>query len=231
MRWLKKGADGPENNTEPGQLDIHPNMLVEVLSAKNTLVFVGRVLSFDGKNLTVKDAKDGDLPPVVYNSEIKLRFFQGGQTLVLQGMVCGSTKLIWKVDRLRRPFGAERRNGFRQTVDLGAVMTLLASSQPTDQIGVPVRIRVLDVSLGGLMLSCPGGLRTGDRLSVSELRLSGQASPFTLRCQVRRIQVTEGKYYYGCRIDRLPPKEEDRLLQAIFSIQRENLSRQRGGGL
>ena len=79
---------------------LRPGMTVEVLTMENRLTFVGRVERVRNGAVTIREAKGDQLPPVLYNNDIKLRFFRVPHNFVLHGKICVSTNLIWKLDRL-----------------------------------------------------------------------------------------------------------------------------------
>jgi c-di-GMP-binding flagellar brake protein YcgR len=53
--------------------------------------------------------------------------------------------------------------------------------------------------------------------------------PFAFRCLVRRVGDAEedGSIRYGCQFESIAPREQDRLLSAIFTLQREEIRRQK----
>ena len=51
---------------------------------------------------------------------------------------------------------------------------------------------------------------------------------FRFVCLVRRVGKPErGAISYGCQFESMPPKEQDRLLRAIFIVQREEIRSQK----
>lgn len=215
------------------EMDLRVGMMVEVLTVRNILTFVGRVKAFNGEVLTIKESMDGELPPVVYNQEVKLRFFQKGKSLVLRGQICGSTEWIWRVDRLESQFGAEHRMFFRQNVDLKAQVEQLPEDESpltgqAPQGAVPCRI--MDVSVGGLMLSSRKPFEEGVRVRITEAKIAKELAPFTFVCRVQRMRQVGGNFLCGCKFEDLSIKEEDQLLQAIFIAQRKELHKQRDRG-
>lgn len=215
------------------EMDINPGMMVEVLTIKNALTFVGRVKMFNGEVLTIKDSMDGELPPVLYNQEVKLRFFQKGRSLVLRGQICGSTERIWRVDRLEGQFGAENRVFFRQLVDLQARVEQLPEDEALSDGQTPsgaVPCKIMDISVGGLMLSSRKPFEEGTRVRITEARIAKELAPFSFVCHIQRMHQVGGNFLCGCKFEDLSVKEEDRLLQAIFIAQRKDIHKQRDRG-
>lgn len=217
-----------EEVTFADELDIRPGMTVEVLTLDNRLTFVGRVDRFNGRSIVIRESRGGELPPVVYNKEIKLRFFQGQDSLVLHGKICGSSRAIWKLDRLEGRSAKEQRTFFRQRIsrDIKAVCTRLDG--PEGREGETLPCQILDVSAGGLLMSSHTQYEMGDQLRIDDLRLAPEMDTFTFNCRVRRVGKREmGRIRYGCQFDTLPPREQDRLLRAIFIVQREEIRTQK----
>lgn len=198
--------------------DLYPGMTVEVLTLDNNLTFVGKVERFNGEVLTIRDSKGLELPPVLFNKKVKLRCFQGADTLVIHGKICGSNRRIWKLDRLQNMFSSGKRAFFRQRVSLPAqAICLRLSDDPTPG-------RILDVSAGGLLLRSRAAYRKDDLLLISDLRIVKEEDPFSFVCRVQRVSEAERKeFMYGCQFEDLSPKEQDRLLRTIFIVQRKDL--------
>ena len=214
------------------KISLRSGMAVEVLNSENRLLFMGRLEGCQGDSVIIRDAKDDELPPILYNAEVRLRFFQNQQNLVLQGKICGSTRQIWKIDRLVSQFTKEQRTFFRQRVSPNspAMCVKRAAGGGAEKRAVPCHVQ--DVSAGGMLILCREEYRVGDRLSVTGIQIVQQESPFTFNCQVRRVgDMSEGMFRYGCQFDSVPPKEQDRLLRAIFAVQREEIKRRKARGL
>lgn len=213
------------------EFDIQAGMRVDVLTLNNRLTFVGKVDSYRGGALIIRDARDYDLPPVLYNKEIRLRFTREKSSLVLQGKICGSTSQIWKVDRLESKFAKEQRVYFRQRLSANPTATCYRRTMSGSPGTKPVRCEILDVSAGGLLIRCRDEYAVGDFLMVNGISITKKEEEFNFVCQVRRIGEREETYVnYGCQFETLSSKEQDRLLRAIFIVQREEIRKQRERG-
>lgn len=213
------------------EFDIQAGMRVDVLTLSNRLTFIGKVDSYRGGALVIRDARDYDLPPVLYNKEIRLRFARGKSSLVLQGKICGSSSQIWKVDRLESKFTKEQRVYFRQRLSTNPPATCYRRSLSGSHGTKPVRCEILDVSAGGLLIKCRDNYEVGDHLIVSGISITEKEEDFNFVCQVRRVGEREETYIsYGCQLETLSSKEQDRLLRAIFIVQREEIRKQRERG-
>lgn len=201
---------------------------VEVMTPENRLLFVGKIETVQDGAVWIRDTNDDILPMVLINKEIKMRFFTDRGSVVLQGKLCGSTMRMWKVDRLRSVFTHEHRAFFRQSISVEIMARCgkyLAKGEPPN---VLFPCQVLDISAGGMLLSCKEIFAEGDRLLVADIPLLAKAPVFNFNCLVRRSGVWDkGVTRYGCQFMALTAKDQDRLLQAIFAIQREEIRRRK----
>lgn len=200
------------------KIELNPGTSVEVLNADNKLIFLGRIQSFNGTVVEIVENTGLDVPPVVYNTEVKLRcFLTDVRSAVLLGQVCGSTPQFWKVDRLKNLFTKEHRAFFRQEVASNAMVS------PYRGGGKPVACRITDISGGGLCFLCDQEFQVEQLLAVTGAQLMPGEAPFSFTCRVRR--TAEG--LYGCQFEQMDEREQDRLLGAIFAMQRANIQRRR----
>lgn len=211
------------------ELDIEAGLRVDVLTMQNRLLFVGRLERYRAGTMTVSDAQGNELPPVVYNSNIRLRFIRNGESVVLQGKVCGNSDRIWRVDRLERQFTKEKRVNFRQRLSTNPPAMCYRVAEKDISATEPVRCEILDVSAGGLLIRCGEDYNLGDSLEVDGISIAENEGAFNFTCQIRRVgEKINNKYRdYGCQFQGVSEKEEDRLLRAIFAAQREEIRRQR----
>lgn len=220
-------------------LDIREGLMVEVLTMTNQLTFLGKVERYSSNGiLTIQEAKGGELPPVLFNKEIKMRLFWGEKNVVLRGKICGSTRWMWRVDRLESQFTEEKRAFFRQNVDLEAEAKCIKRAENSEEVTAkvhwgkvkPGHCQVLDVSAGGLLIRSRDIFRSGDQLLVSGVVIVSEEMPFTFSCRVRRVREEPGSSLYGCQFEALSQREQDRLLRAIFIAQRREIQNQKERG-
>lgn len=214
-------------------LEVEVGMLLEVLNASNEVMFRARVTEFDGEAIKIENDLGGEVPPVVYNSEFKLRgHLSDDRRVVYHGTVCGSTKTMWKMDQLANWFTWEKREFFRQNISVEAMITRVkwAGDAKDDPVRKEERIKckLLDVSGGGVMIACDAAYNRGDQLRVSNVELLPDTEPFSFRCSVRRAEQARYTNLYGCQFLNMSPSEQDRLVRAIFTLQREEAKRLRG---
>lgn len=214
-------------------LEIEVGMLLEVLTENNEVLFRARVTDFDGDSIRLENSMGGSVPPVMYNSEYKLRgHLSDDRRVVYHGTVCGSTSTMWKMEQLANWFTWEKREFFRQNISVEAVLTRIkwAEDKPDDppREEEEYNCKLLDVSGGGVLIACDGTFSAGDQLRVGNAEILPDAEPFSFRCSVRRADQARYTNLYGCQFLRMRPNEQDRLVRAIFTLQREEAKRLRG---
>lgn len=212
-------------------LKIQPGSTVEVLSEDNRLTLLGRVMNYTGDMITIQESHGRELPPAYYNQDVKLRVKQGGVNMIILGKICGSTRQFWKIDRLQKTAVSEKREYFRQVVQTDAKVQCLKRSARMPDLARGKAVTpctVLDISAGGLMIRAKEPFQQGDKLLVSDVRLDKE-KPFRFTCYVQRVFNEVGRGgRFGCKFEPMEQREEDRLLRAIFALQRQELQKSRG---
>ena len=211
---------------DPAELGLRPDMLVEVITSDNYLAFLGRVDSIKDGAVILRDNRGNELPQVMYNREMRLSFKRGGETTMLRGKVCGCSSEIWKLDQLESMFTKDQRSSFRQSVSTSIPAQCHRCSWRGEPDKKGTGCYVIDVSSGGLMFSSGEAYEKGDRLLLKGVRLTESMDPFNFACQVRRVGNLEEDGItrrYGCQFAPMSGREQDRLLRAIFTIQREEI--------
>lgn len=201
---------------------------VEVMTPENRLLFVGKIDTIQSGAVCVRDTNDDMLPMVLINKELKLRFFTEQGSVVLHGKVCGSTMRMWKVDRLQSAFTKEHRAFFRQSISVAVAAQCGKRTTRGGRPNVMFPCQVLDISAGGMLLSCGEVYAEGNYLLVTDVGLLADEPPFSFNCVVRRSgEWKKGVTRYGCQFVALSPKDQDSLLRAIFTIQREEIRKRK----
>ena len=214
-------------------LEVEVGMLLEVLNASNEVMFRARVTEFDGEAIKIENDLGGEVPPVMYNSEFKLRgHLSDDRRVVYHGTVCGSTKTMWKMDQLANWFTWEKREFFRQNISVEALVTRVkwagdAKDDPNRK-EEKFKCKLLDVSGGGVLIACDTAYNRGDQLRVGNAEILPENEPFSFRVSVRRAEQARYTNLYGCQFLNMSPSEQDRLVRAIFTLQREEAKRLRG---
>lgn len=217
---------------DPAELGLRPGMTVEVLTTENRLVFLGKVEGIKDGAVTVRDNRWNELPQVMYNREIRLSFKHDGDTTMVRGKICGCNDEIWKLDQMESMFTKDQRASFRQSISTSVQAICHRCSARGDPEKEGVDCQVLDVSSGGLMFSSSESYEMGDRLLLRGVRLAESVDPFSFGCRVRRVGEPDedGVIRYGCQFEPMSDREQDRLLRAIFVVQREEIRIQKEKG-
>ena len=218
----------PQPKPQTQVIELRVGMVAEVMSPDNRLIYVGKVDKIQSSGVCIREATDDTLPMVLVNKPVKVRFYRDEDNIVLHGKVCGSTMKMWKIDRLETTFSREKRGFFRQSISVDIEARCGKRNSKGGHPNVFFPCQVLDISAGGILISCSEVFIEGDRLMITQVPLVAGAPEFTFDCQVRRAgEWKRGVSRYGCQFTSLTPKDQDRLLQAIFTIQREEIRRRR----
>lgn len=226
--------ESEEAEKKPKLPKIPLRAMMEVLDINNQLIFVGRVAEYARGVVTIRETSDQEVPPVFYNTEVKLHYFLNGENLVLQGMICGSSPYFWRVDRLESQFTSQQRSAFRQRLRLKTqVAPLESGGQGEDEkiLGKLSPCELMDISMGGLLMKCRELYQTDDILVFPKVIILPEEAPYSFTCQIRRVNEGRLENQYGCQFQEMPDWEEDRLLKAIFVIQREEIQERKNRGL
>lgn len=197
----------------------------EVLSEKNDLIFLGKIhLTHLRTMVEVTQATGQPVPPVLYNTRVKVKmYFTSLDIRIMEAFVCGSSRYFWRLDHLRPLHGREKRESFRQKVTARAKLRHAEGEvHPEGSTQEEVSCRLVDLSLGGVQLCCKGRYSVGDWLHITDVAILDQA-PFSFLGQVCWFREEErGELAYGCRFVEIEPREQDRLIQTIFDLQRKS---------
>lgn len=176
---------------------------------------------------------DGNMPTVIFNTPFKLIVRpRGEKNLVFNGKICGSSKVIWKLDCLSRYFYHESRNYFRQPTDTMVYATCINTLyRPTKEsleetVKQAKLCRAMDISLQGIQLRAKEEyFKEGDWLLLSKLVLvPDQHRAHNFICQVRRSgSAGRGDFIFGCQFDFLSTQQQDTLCTDIFSLHRQDI--------
>ncbi len=204
----------------------------EIRSLQNTLATLGYVEEVDFDTFAVVIAKkDGEMPSVMYNTKFKLIVRpRGGNSIVFEGMICGSNKHIWKLDNLQRYFHTENRGYFRQPINTQAYVVCVNAlfAPPTEELHLEQAhiCRVMDISLKGVQIHADTEcFQEGDLILIRDLLLfAKEQSYYSFLARVKRsVEAGESDYIYGCEFDRLSEKQQNLLCSDIFLLNRMDI--------
>lgn len=220
MGLFSKKKPAPSPATKAVFSFLYSGMKVEVLTPENSLIFIGLLNPLNGEAVGIISEKGGELPRAHYNQAVKLRcFMRNGKAFTLGGNVMKTDPKFWRVEELEFLQNSENRHFFRQNV------TLTGSASTKGRL---TGCNILDISAGGVRVELAMLLKRGDSFNLETTLLPGE-EPFLFTCQVMRVitppdptNITK-KYQYGCSFVNLGDREQERLLQSIFQLQRRML--------
>ena len=220
--------------------DLKVGMRLEMLSEENqTLLYKGVISKTDDECIWVSHADGNEVPPVVYNSRVRLRGHKKGDNiLMLCGTVFGSSPLFWKIGQISEFSIFNKRENYRHPVAIVTTARRLpqepgespAEEEPGDEyvaVGTE-RCAVVNISGGGVLFCCDHRFPVNANVQLGEIKLYPDHPPFVLRCKVLRANEQEGKYFHGCRFIDINTKEQERMVREIFLLQRDEIRRRNG---
>lgn len=209
----------PLDQASANMPELYSGMRVEVLSPTNNLLFMGTLKLYGAGVLEVRGEDGGHLPMAIYKQEVKLRGFQkNSQAFTLYGTICRSSANFWHIENLKTLQNRDSRGFFRQTADVSGI--IIPNCRYRDQEQVPCTL--MDVSASGARIKTRKEFPEG-AMFLLETTIVPEEPPFSITCQVLRILEHRRDIEYGCQFVGLPDKEQERLLQAIFVLQRKIL--------
>ncbi|MCI8360493.1 MAG: PilZ domain-containing protein [Clostridiales bacterium] len=214
------------------ELKLRSGMTVEVLTRDNQVVFLARVVEMHDKSVKLTSVSGDDVPQVFYNAEIKLRsFLSDMKTVLFEGVVRGSSENFWIIEELKGQV-RQGRAFYRQSVSTKAhvscVNGIYAPNRKRADGGKIAACDILDISGGGVRVSCKEKFEEGDWLFIMDANFAPVKDQFSFTCRVLRVEFKRNMYIYGCQFEGLSQKEQDRLIEAIFVLQREETQHKSG---
>lgn len=232
------------------QLKLALNARCEIRTITNQLVYFGRIQKVEDFTIFAH-TQDGQLPPAIYGTEIKVIIRSGGMpTSVWSGLVRGSAPEFWKLELISsKPF-SENRAYFRQPVLVQSrcvpVAPLLHSGQynpkelPLAQFFQTLPLLdldealyqpcfVTDISLRGMQLRCAHTFERGDWVYLPEVVFpANPGNSFSFFAQICWAdRAAQNEFTFGTRFDTLDETVEDDLCGVIFSLQRQDIQARR----
>lgn len=211
-----------------------------MLSEENqTLLYKGVISKKDDECIWVSHADGNEVPPVVYNSRVRLKGYKkDDHILVLCGTVFGSSPLFWKIGQISEFSIFNKRENYRHPVAIVTTARRLpqkpgespAEEESGDEyvaVGTE-QCAVVNISGGGVLFCCDHRFPVNANVQLGEIKFYPDHPPFVLRCKVLRANEQEGKYFHGCRFIDINTKEQERMVREIFLLQRDEIRRRNG---
>ena len=209
-----------------------------VIKAKNNDLISMGVLHRIGKNFIDVSSSRNELPGIPYNLLIKLEIYntQLGFKVLLGRVYLSSPKLV-RIVELSEATNDERREYFRiSTRDKAVIYNCMrgdelmnpgeesehdSTGDSADYNGL--KVRLVDISLGGLMFCTREEFKVNDRFNIV---IPAMGDSMLFICEVRRrVDRPEGGYGYGCEFVEMATKQEDLLYRYILRRQGDQLRR------
>lgn len=218
-------AAPPPQEEEDSHLppELYSGMRVEVTTPENHLLFVGRLKIYGAGVLEVRCEPEGQAPQAMYKQPVKIRGFQkNAQAFSLNGTVCRSCENFWHIENLEFLQSRDHRDFFRQHAELKGLV--IPNQRYREQEQLPCVVQ--DISASGVRLTVKKEFKVGS-VFLMDLTVVSEEAPFAFTCEVEWCNQRRRDFEYGCRFQNLSEKEQERLLQAIFALQRKILQSKR----
>ena len=215
------------------KLGIEQGMKFEVCIENGQPIFTGVVSKLDEDSLWISNVNGGNVPSVIYNSKIRLKGFSANNINILYGVICGSSALFWKINKISKQSYYNARDYYRQPVSIETKVERIdfADSGNEDKKKMSVSAlpcKILNISGSGLLISSKEKYSVGTMLEFCNLSLIPDHAPFCLKCRILRMEENDKEYFYGCKFEEMDKKVQERLVQEIFMLQRIEIKRQNG---
>lgn len=213
------------------------NSICEVRNMENELLITGRIRKIlevdssaeEGRLAVEIVALERDsLPYAPYDLPVKINLFgsDGGRHTV-GGHVYIANKVFWRINKVSKLSDLEKRDFFRIRVGAMGKAYSQKHTNPEEE-PIPVPIKIIDISLSGILFRTEELFQINDLLYIFDIRLCNDAPEFSTFCTVRRIETgPEDEVLYGCSFEDLSEKEEDSLFSTIFNLHRLEIQKRR----
>ena len=216
--------------------DLKVGMRLEMLSEENqTLLYKGVISKKDDECIWVSHAEGSEVPPVVYNSRVRLKGYKKDDNiLMLCGTVFGSSPLFWKIGQISEFSIFNKRENYRHPVSIVTTVRQLPQKPGEEESGEEYvagrteQCTVVNISSGGVLFCCDHRFPVNANVQLGEIKFYPDHPPFALRCKVLRVSEQDGRYFHGCRFIDINTKEQERMVREIFLLQRDEIRRRNG---
>ena len=203
--------------------ELKVGMRLEMLSENQTPLFKGVISKKDDECIWVSHAEGSEVPPVVYNSRVRLKGYKKDDNiLMLCGTVFGSTPLFWKIGQISEFSIFNKRENYRHPVAIVTTARRLPN-RPGEEPEEETEEECVAVGTEQCAV-----VNINATVQLGEIRFYPDHLPFFLRCKVLRASEQDGRYFHGCRFIDLGGKEQERMVREIFLLQRDEIRRRNG---
>jgi len=217
-RLKKQNAEAPAAPSDPKDALVYTNMRVEVTGSDGRMLFVAKVISYEGDTAELRQYSGSKLPEDTEPIHVHIRGYHDRQkkAVYMEGMMSPKAKFIWNVEQLTVVQARNDRAFFRLDTNLKATVTKFSATGAEEQ-----PCQLLNISVGGVRIASEQQYLEGDKLLL-KVRLSEGQETSIMFCQVlREIEKGQGAHEYGCQFLELTEAEEEKITRNIFAAQRK----------
>lgn len=201
--------------------------ICEVKTLKNEFLLAGHITRISEEGIEISDPS-GPLPIYAYKTPVKVSVFNSHLGFrMLAGQIYMSNREMIRVVNALDFLDYEKRRFFRVDTDASAFLLQEqhdGEGEPAEPIEHP--IRVLNISLCGIMFSSQEKLRLGDQKTIRMALYKSVEED--MRVIIHRIKKHEDNaYVYGCEVVALDKRAEQNLCAYLFEQQRQQIKRKK----
>ncbi|MGB0951618.1 MAG: PilZ domain-containing protein [Planctomycetota bacterium] len=161
----------------------------------------------------------GDAPTTI-GTEIDLSYRDSKSDLTydlqLLDTVCLADARVLHLGRRQDPETGHGRVTARHEVE---IVGFVRRTDAVDGPATPMPCRIVDISFGGLRLTCTTRLEKGIQIQLDVFLDDGIAEPLSVACEVRWVEMVPEGHQIGLHFGELPEEQSKRLEQAIGLIR------------
>lgn len=195
---------------------------------------IRRILEIDGNSedgklaIEIASLDRDSLPSSPYDLPVKINLFSNSTGYhTIGGHVYIANNVFWRINKVSKLSDIEKRDFFRVRVCATGKAYFQKNTNPEEE-PVPTPIKILDISLSGIMFKTKEQFQINDLIYIFDIQLHDEAPVFSTLCTVRRINYgLDSNILYGCSFESLSEKEEDALFSTIFNLQRLEIKKRR----
>jgi hypothetical protein len=172
----------------------------------------------------------GKMPILGLGTPVKLIIHNAEQTKelqVLSGRVYVSNEYFLRLVELIDFADYEKRRFFRLDIDHSALLIVPSEDEKGEMHEGEVKIRVLNMSLCGMMFTSEKELHEGQEAKLRMTLFNNQMETLSIRV-VRVIPQKEGRVNYGAELLDISPRVDQSLCAFLFREQQKQIRRTRG---
>lgn len=210
--------DGQQGGQGFDDLELYTGLRVEVTTLAGSLLFIAKLLRIEGDAGELHQYSESAVSQLEGPIPVRIRGYrdEDSKAVYLEGNIQPDSNRIWKVERLRLIKIGNDRAFFRLETNLEAQVEALGRAGAREET-----CKLLNISVGGACIGTKSEYRTGERCLLT-VQFLPDSEPTVLHCQILRTVKNDGtKFEYGCRFVELNEAGQDKIMQAIFALQRK----------